>query len=245
MLNLCLQSKDMVALYADLLDKTVDDPVPYSEANDAPLATGYKVVEKGDVTDIPGIKAGTVEVDTAESLTVDVPFTYDGDVELTTARFTITSDVPFATETVDGEVVGVFTSDNDVEFNPATKEIIVYKGDGEAISGDLFTLTFDASDVEESGDYPVVIELLEATDADGKDVDVKTFDGCISVTVAPKIGDVNQDGQVDNRDLIMIARYLVHLVEFTDEQKALADINGDEIVNNTDLVLLARVLVGA
>ena len=52
------------------------------------------------------------------------------------------------------------------------------------------------------------------------------------------------DGVVDNRDIIMIARYLVSLVRFDDDQAILADFNCDGIVNNTDLVLVSRYIVG-
>ena len=48
---------------------------------------------------------------------------------------------------------------------------------------------------------------------------------------------------IDNRDLIMIARYLVGLVEFNEKQMEAADFNEDGIVNNTDLVLIARYIV--
>ncbi|MBQ6539976.1 MAG: dockerin type I repeat-containing protein, partial [Oscillospiraceae bacterium] len=56
-------------------------------------------------------------------------------------------------------------------------------------------------------------------------------------------GDVSGDGIVDNRDLILIARYLVHLVEFNDVQLAAADWNGDGKINNSDLVQIARYVV--
>ncbi len=89
------------------------------------------------------------------------------------------------------------------------------------------------------------LTLIEATDADGAVIDVLTVDGEVDLTVAPKLGDVNQDGEIDNRDLIMIARYLVDLVTFNAEQMILADFNEDGTINNTDLVLLSRFLVGA
>ncbi len=54
---------------------------------------------------------------------------------------------------------------------------------------------------------------------------------------------MTQDGERDNRDLIMIARYLVGLVEFNAKQLKAADFNEDGIVNNSDLVLIARYIV--
>jgi len=56
-------------------------------------------------------------------------------------------------------------------------------------------------------------------------------------------GDVNGDYELTNADSIMIARYLVELVEFDERQMELADFNDDGDVNNTDLVLIARAIV--
>ncbi len=57
-------------------------------------------------------------------------------------------------------------------------------------------------------------------------------------------GDVSRDGELNNAALIMIARYLVDLVEFDDEQMELADFNNDGSIDNRDLVLIARAIVG-
>ena len=74
-------------------------------------------------------------------------------------------------------------------------------------------------------------------------MDVDTIDGEIVLFVGYVNGDVNRDSELDNRDLIMIARYLVELESFDDEQKELADYNEDGEINNIDLVLIARELV--
>jgi hypothetical protein len=116
-------------------------------------------------------------------------------------------------------------------------------GDGSVISTNLFVLTFDVTEVEESGEYPINITICEATDADGANTAVLAKAGSIVVEVAPKLGDLNGDGEIDNRDIILLARYLVHLVEFDADQLVRADFNADGIVNNSDLVALARFLV--
>ncbi|MBQ6540397.1 MAG: dockerin type I repeat-containing protein, partial [Oscillospiraceae bacterium] len=69
------------------------------------------------------------------------------------------------------------------------------------------------------------------------------IDGAVIVDNNYPIGDVTQDGEVDNRDLIMIARYLVGLVEFNAKQKIAADFYTDGVINNTDLVYIARAIV--
>jgi hypothetical protein len=58
-------------------------------------------------------------------------------------------------------------------------------------------------------------------------------------------GDVTGDSDVDNRDLIMIARFIVHLVEFDSVQRASADFNGDSEINNADLIEIAKYVVKA
>ena len=78
---------------------------------------------------------------------------------------------------------------------------------------------------------------------DGMLIDAVAIDGAVIVDNNYPIGDVTQDGQVTNADLIMIARYLVGLVDFNAKQKVAADFNVDGLINNTDLVLIARYIV--
>jgi sucrose-6-phosphate hydrolase SacC (GH32 family) len=56
----------------------------------------------------------------------------------------------------------------------------------------------------------------------------------------PVKGDLNGDGRADNRDVIMLARHLVHIITLDENQQALADMNGNKKLTNLDLVLLAR-----
>lgn len=57
-----------------------------------------------------------------------------------------------------------------------------------------------------------------------------------TVTVGKLQGDVNEDGDVDNTDLEMVANYIIYPYE--DFNKAVADMNGDGEVNAIDLVLI-------
>lgn len=59
------------------------------------------------------------------------------------------------------------------------------------------------------------------------------------------MGDVNLDGRVSNADVITLARYLVGLTEFNEDQLELADIDGNGAISNIDLVKLARSIVEA
>jgi len=69
---------------------------------------------------------------------------------------------------------------------------------------------------------------------------IQTFEKALTVY---SWGDVSLDHKVDNRDLILVARYLVHLIDFNDKQKILADLNEDGMINNSDLVLITRSIV--
>lgn len=49
-----------------------------------------------------------------------------------------------------------------------------------------------------------------------------------------KIGDVNEDGNINIKDATEIQKWVVKIRKFTDEQKKLADVNGDGIINVVD-----------
>ncbi len=226
-----LVSRDMVNLYADLLDKEIVAP-SISEEREAPLATGYDPDAKSDIVNV-GIIAETITVDTVADKTAAVEVSYIGDEPITTARLTLESALP----------IKDIESDFDFEYNEDTNEIIVYDGAGEVIDGVLFTINYEFDAVIPDGEYPIDLGYIEVTDADSAVMYAVAIDGAIIVDNNYPIGDVTQDGEVDNRDLILIARYLVHLVEFNAKQKIAADFNEDGIINNTDLVLIARAIV--
>jgi hypothetical protein len=150
-----LVSKDMAALYEDLLDKEIEVP-SISEVREAPLATGYDPDEKSEVTNI-GIIAATVTVDTVAEKTAAVDVTYTGDAAITTARLTIDSALP----------IKEITSEYDFEYNPDNGDIVVYLTDGSEIDGVLFTINTNR---RSSGrrEYPVDLELIEVTGADAE-----------------------------------------------------------------------------
>ncbi|MBQ6540627.1 MAG: dockerin type I repeat-containing protein [Oscillospiraceae bacterium] len=57
-------------------------------------------------------------------------------------------------------------------------------------------------------------------------------------------GDVDENGEVENVDLILTAKNVVELVEFTEAEKYSADMNGDGEVTNADVITVARLIVG-
>jgi beta-glucosidase len=229
-LGVALLSQDMEGVMAAIGEQYTAGS--YSENNDAPLANGYTPVEKSEPIDL-GIHAEKVVVDTVADKAVSADVWYDGDVDITTARMTLVSALP----------IKDIESDYDFEYNEDTNEIIVYDGAGDVIDGVLFTINYEFDAVIPDGEYPIDLEILEVTDADSAVMYAVAFDGAIIVDNNYPIGDVTQDGEVDNRDLILIARYLVHLVEFNEKQKIAADFDESGAINNTDLVLIARYIV--
>ena len=208
----------------------------FGEAMDAPMADEDYVgmADKGAV-EYNGIVAEKVTVDTAEVETAEVNVEYKGEKELTTVRLIVDSALPIAE----------ITSANDFEYNPADGRIIVYKADGSAIDPALFTISYEFDDLVADGEYPVALTLIEVTDIDGNVTDASTVNGAVIIDNTYAAGDVNLDGAVDNRDLIMIAKYLVGLVEFNEKQLEAADYNKNGEINNQDLVLIARAIVAA
>jgi beta-glucosidase len=229
-----LISQDMVKLYADVLDKEVEIPTVSADRN-APLAEGYAPVEKSDVYNTVGIVADTVTIDTAEVQGTQINVKYIGDEDITTARLYVDSALPIK------EIV----SDNEFEYNPADGRIVVYNADGAAVNRDLFTIVYEFDGLVPDGVYPVDMTIIEVSDMNATLIDAVAIDGAIIADNTYAKGDVTQDGAVNNADLIMIARYLVGLVEFNDKQKESADYNDDGVIDNIDLVLIARAIVAA
>jgi predicted peptidase len=173
-------------------------------------------------------------VDTVNSKTAELRVYHPAGTKISSVRAYIESEVPFK------EVI----SDNDIEYNEEQNYVIVYASDGGVIDDELFTLVYEFDSVLPDGRYPVNITLVEVTGEDGWPIEnVVERDGYLVVDNNYPIGDISQDGEVDNRDLILLARYLVHLVEFNEKQLIAADFNVDGAINNSDLVLIARAIV--
>lgn len=59
---------------------------------------------------------------------------------------------------------------------------------------------------------------------------------------APEItyGDVNQDGSIDVRDVVLVMQYIIGLKDLTEDQSKAADVNGDGSVNVQDVTMIMR-----
>lgn len=58
------------------------------------------------------------------------------------------------------------------------------------------------------------------------------------------VGDLNNDGRVNNKDVAILTRFLVGKETLNDHQRIAADVNADGNINNMDASRLARYLVG-
>jgi enterochelin esterase-like enzyme len=181
------------------------------------------------------IVAGSATAKCGVGETVTIPVTYNNDAPASSVRLKIDTELPI--KSID--------SNYEYEFNPASNYVVVYTTEEFNKGDELFTVTFDL-DVDPwlaDGVYKVKLNIIEATDADVNDIELIGMPGYITIANEYAKGDINRDGSVNNADLIMIARYLVDLVEFDDQQMEIADFNNDGKVNNQDLVLIARYIV--
>jgi len=220
----------MVKLYANLFDTQVSVP-SISEARDALLTEGWWMGEKSEVVNV-GLVADRVVADCADGEAL-VDIIYTGDADLSTVRFYIDSALPIA---------DVY-SDYDIEYNPAEGYVVIWGVDG--IDDVVATLVYDisANPWLANGEYPIALEVVDATDFDEFDVDVQGIPGAVIIDNTYEAGDANLDGIVSNADVINIARYLVNLVEFNAEQLIAADVDFDGEVDNADLIKVARAIV--
>ena len=162
---------------------------------------------------------------------MEIAITYTG-VPASSIRAKIETELP---------IIG-FDSEFDFEFNPEISTFVVYT-DGSFPSGTVIgTVTLDTS-AAKVGEYPVELTVIDATDSDPKKIEITGVSGTVIIAGILK-GDLNRDGEVNNADLVMLARYLVELETFDAEQLEIGDYDNNGTIDNRDLVLLARYLVG-
>ena len=152
-------------------------------------------------------------------------------------RFTIDSALP----------ISAITAADGYEIENNDGYVTVYAADGSNISGKLVTIEYDLdiSPWYANGEYPVELTVVDASDGDAEDINIGAVSGMIVLDNDYMAGDTNLDGNVTNADVIAIARYLVKLVQFNEEQLITADIDGSGEINNRDLIKLARKIVEA
>lgn len=112
-------------------------------------------------------------------------------------------------------------------------------------TGELFTIHLTLEEDLMDGEYPFTITYDREDCYNDNWTDVRMeIPECIIQIGSYELGDINGDGNVNNKDVVYLARYLVNRESMSTKQKSVADVNGDGSINNKDVSMLARYLVG-
>ena len=114
----------------------------------------------------------------------------------------------------------------------------------EPVSGDFLfaTLNFTLDEEATSGEKTVEVTYNpdDVCDIDENNIEFSVQNGAVSPASPYIKGDINDDGDVNNKDLTRLFQYLSEW-DVTVNEAAL-DVNGDEDVNNKDLTRLFQYL---
>lgn len=183
--------------------------------------------------------------------TVKVNIYIDGNPGVQAAKLTVKYDASRATllDTATlGSVMGGFVPGKETE--PGTKAFVFYTTDlhNTVKNGILVTLDFliEADCME--GEIPVTVEYApnDVYDENEENVSFAVQNGSITVVASGNssrvCGDVNGDGEVNQKDITFLIKYLAER-DVTIVPEA-SDLNGDEAVDLIDLLTLRRHLAG-
>ena len=188
------------------------------------FAEGEAVIVGGSITTV---------CESEEEVTVDVAYT--GETEISSVRISIDSEIP----------VKDVTSEYNYVYNKDNGKIVIWADEGKSFGAStLCTISYVISDWYKNGSYPIHINFIDASAADTSTITLAASDGEIIIDNRYLLGDVDFDGDVDNADIILVARYIVELVEFTPKLVFIGDMDQDGEVSNTDLITIAKIVVG-
>ena len=113
------------------------------------------------------------------------------------------------------------------------------------VNGVFATLTFKIADDATAGDHEISVSFRakDIYNANFDDVAMTVANGSVTVAEAEAalLGDVNLDGEIDAKDLTLLARHVAKIEYITDPQALVnADINKDSGISSEDLTKLAR-----
>ena len=110
------------------------------------------------------------------------------------------------------------------------------------VNGKILTLTFSVKDAA-YGEYPVSLKVTSRS-ADGETA-VLTASGTVTVQSDDVlIGDVNGDGDVTVKDVLIMRRFIAGLEDLDDETVARGDMNGDGEITVKDVLKARRLIAG-
>ena len=105
--------------------------------------------------------------------------------------------------------------------------------------GDLVYVTLKADKEVDIGELSGKIKSQVFTGNDG--IEYKWEDVSFTISVGTNLGDVNSDGELDERDVNAIASYIIGDTPDNFDEEA-ADVNGDKEINAADIVKLVDLL---
>ena len=198
------------------------------------------------------IKADTVEVPVGTN-EVSVAISIANNPGIATIGFQVAYDSQYLTFkewTTSGKIFSASETDTNTAKNPFL--LSSYTGSAnKTANGEYVTLTFELKPNCPIGKYD--IELSEyilggAYNIDEQEVAYKLVSGAVVVktnsTPTGTLGDVNDDGEVDELDSAIVARYSAGLADLTSKQQAVADVNNDSEVDELDSALISRYSAG-
>ena len=217
-------------------------------------ATGHNYVNGvcSGCGDISNVNAPQVVVDTVESgagKTVSVSISLKNNPGLVTMQLQVEYDSTVLTlkQVQDNGLLGS-TIHNPTLGSPYTLRWANNTAAADfTANGAVVTLIFEISEDAEEGYCPITVSYdYDNYDIMNWNMDAVKFDvvnGGVEI-VNVIIGDVDGNGSVNNRDSMVLDRYLAKWPGYTEENVDLkaADVNGDGVVNNKDSMILARYL---
>ena len=112
-------------------------------------------------------------------------------------------------------------------------------------NGDIVIFTFDVKDGAALGATPITVtydyDNYDIIDKDMNPVEFNVANGSVNI-IDVLIGDVNNDGKVNQLDRVVLTRYLANWTEYPEGSinTVAADVNCDGKVNTLDRVILTR-----
>jgi len=144
-----------------------------------------------------------------------------------------------ASMTLTGVDNGTVSTDN---FGYSSLNLVWDAGVDSNADGTLCTLFFKISDDAAPGSYDIKIIFRECYNYGEEDVPFSVVDGTVTIEGVQQIvlGDVNEDGKVNARDITLLKKFIAGTASADQLNVANGDINGDGKHNARDITAMKR-----
>lgn len=197
----------------------------------------------GDEPSVESTKVTIESVACRAGSTISVPITISNNVGLAGLQFLCSYDNALSLIKIDkGEALqGLeFTVPGDLTANPIT---LLWDGmNADNTNGEIVILTFKIDEDAEIGDYAITLTTKTACDQNLDDVALEIVNGSVSV-IAYTPGDVNEDNDIDTKDIILTRRFVAGGYGASILEAA-ADVDANGEINSKDIILMRRFIAG-